>query len=86
MTNCLLYALALRWRRFWRGAHCGITWRWSHWGRFPHFIFVEIRRGQRRQISYKPLAPKRKRVPPLWFKGYVAWGDVPPDFKQKDSK
>ena len=79
MTNCLFFAIALWWRRFAKGRRCGITWRWSHFGPFPHFLFVEIRRGKLRLISYKPEHPKLKTCPPPLFAGRVAWGDAPPN-------
>jgi hypothetical protein len=37
-SNCLIFAIALYWRRRWHGY---IVIRKSHWGRFPHFLYME---------------------------------------------
>ena len=78
MTNCLLYAMSLWWRRMRKGQRVYFTVRKSDMGNFPHFLFGEERRGRLRIISYKPIAPRRRRLPPLFFKGRVAWGDKRP--------
>lgn len=66
--NCLIWAIAA-WRRF--GGY--ILVRRSHWGPFPHFLWVDKRR--RHVISYKPLNPELSRWRPIWFYGAVRWGD-----------
>ena len=71
MTNCLFFAVAL----FLRRRHGYITVRKSRWGRFPHFLYTEQRNGTTRYISYIPLNPKHKKLPPPFFKGRVKWGD-----------
>lgn len=76
MSNCILFAVLLWLRRFRKGARCYISMRKSDMGWFPHFLYGELRRGKYRLISYKPVNPKQKLLPPPLFKGRVAWGDV----------
>lgn len=74
-SNCLFFALALYRRRKGRGASGYVAIRGSHWGRFPHFLYVE-QRSALRMISYVPLDPRHKSLPPPLFVGMVRWGDV----------
>lgn len=84
-SNCIIFALLLLRRRLWncnpkrsqwrRADHGGIFTRPSDSGPFPHLIYQETRRGRVRQISYKPVAPVRRWVPPPLFRGSVRWGD-----------
>lgn len=76
-SNCLFFAVALYWRRYHKGGIGYITMRRSHWGPFPHFLYVGLsgRVGKWRCISYVPLDPKHKTCPPPLFSGRVRWGD-----------
>lgn len=76
MTNCLLYALALYWRRSAKGKRCYLALRRSDFTWVPHFLVFELRGGQFRAISYKPLRPRMKPCPPAVFDGAPRWGDV----------
>jgi hypothetical protein len=78
-VNCVIWAYALWWRRFRKGIEGHVTTRKSRWGFFPHFCYAEYRprTGTLRMVSYKPVAPTPRRIPPLFFEGYVAWGDNP---------
>jgi hypothetical protein len=75
LSNCFIFAVLLWLRRARKGKRAYVTGRLSDMGRFPHFLYEELRRGERRIVSYKPIAPKRRILPPLLFKGRVAWGD-----------
>jgi hypothetical protein len=77
MTNCLFFAVALFWRRRGTGARRYLAIRWSDSGPFPHFLYVEERRGRLRVISYKPISPSPRTCPPLVFSGRACWGDTP---------
>lgn len=72
-TNCLFWALALYLRRKRVGY---VLVRRSRWGRFPHFLYGEVRRGRWRIVSYVPVQPRHKECPPPVFAGRVKWGDV----------
>lgn len=81
-TNCLLFALALWWRRQARcrqiGRRCGIAIVRSHWGPFPHVMYTQQRSdGHHRLVGYAPLIPRRRLAPPPLFRGRVVWGDRP---------
>jgi len=63
MSNCYLFAL-LRW---WR---CGgyVVLRQSHWGWWPHALWsADLITFE----DYTPIAPRRRRFPPLLFRGTV---------------
>ena len=75
-TNCILWAYALQRRRRAKGKVCTVYWRRSLWGFFPHCLYAELRFGRMRLVSYKPLAPKRRLVPPPVFRGTSKWGDL----------
>lgn len=71
-SNCLVFAILLaarRWRT--RGA---LAFRKSDWGMFPHALWIE----RHHVVSYKPIDPTRRRIPPVLFAGRVVWGDKPP--------
>lgn len=91
MSNCILFALALWWRRrmrmlrAWRN---GVTLSPSEryylirssrirWGLF-HALVGQLDRGtgQVKIISYKPDTPEKAGIE-LLFKGHVARGDLP---------
>lgn len=77
-SNCLFFGLALYLRRRSRGHECYLQWRRSRAGWFFHCLFNEYRPvSGLRVISFKPVEPIRRRVPPIVFDGYVAWGDKP---------
>ena len=71
-TNCLFWAVSM-WVR--RGFIGYVQMRKSMWGPFPHFLYEEKRNGKLRQISYVPVNPKHKKLPPPFFNGKVRWGD-----------
>jgi hypothetical protein len=84
-SNCVIFAFLLLRRRWWncnpkrsqwrKAENGGLFWRKSHSGPFFHVLYQETRRGRVRQISYKPVAPVRRWVPPPLFIGRVRWGD-----------
>lgn len=74
-SNCLFFALALCWRRQRRGKQGLLSFRRSYWGKFPHFLYVAHSGGRWRVVSYVPVDPRHKKLPPPWFQGRVRWGD-----------
>lgn len=78
-SNCLAFAWALYWRRYKKGCTGFVAVRKSHWGPFPHFLYVRLnpKHNTWRVVSFVPAYPERKRFPPLFFEGRVRWGDVP---------
>lgn len=67
MENCLTYALRM-WRFGRPSDHLVI--RRSHWGAFPHFaVIFEMQNGDLEKREYVPLKPRRRFIPPLFFKG-----------------
>lgn len=82
MSNCLFVLILLWWRgrkRRARRRKKGFreraygTWRLSDAGPFPHFLWHE----KKHYISYKPLHPTKRLIPPPLFKGRIVWGDAP---------
>lgn len=71
-TNCLFWAVRMYLRR---GAVGYVFMRRSRWGRFPHFLYCELRHGHPRFVSYVPVDPRHKACPPPLFLGRVKWGD-----------
>lgn len=69
MQNCLTFAL----RRFrFRRAGDHFDFRRSHWGPFPHFsVISELPNGNLIKQEFVPLEPRRRLIPPLFFKGQV---------------
>lgn len=67
-SNCLLFAVRLFLRRGCRGY---LLMRKSKFGNFPHFLYAE--RGH--IVSFVPLNPEHKTLPPPLFRGQVRWGD-----------
>lgn len=67
MDNCLTYAIrVLRYGR--HGDHLVI--RRSHYGLFPHFsALFELENGDLIRKEYVPLSPRKRWIPPLFFKG-----------------
>lgn len=75
-TNCVFFAWHLYWRRRSRGKEGYIMLRRSRSGPFPHALYAEVRRtGSVRIVSFKPIAPKEKKLPPPLFRGTSRWGD-----------
>lgn len=75
-SNCILFALALYWRRRKKGREGYIMFRRSRMGPFFHALYAEVRRcGTLRIVSFKPLHPKEKKLPPPLFTGASRWGD-----------
>lgn len=75
-SNCLVFALALYWRRKSRGVEGYVLMRRSRWGAFPHLLYAERRStGTWRVVSYTPDNPRHKQLPPPLFSGHVHWGD-----------
>ena len=67
MENCLTYALRI-WR--WSKTTDHIVIRRSHWGAFPHFAVVfEMENGDLEKREYVPIEPRKRWIPPLFFKG-----------------
>jgi len=67
MDNCLTYALRM-WRFGRPSDHLVI--RRSHWGGFPHFaVIFELQNGDLEKREYVPIKPRRRFIPPLFFKG-----------------
>jgi hypothetical protein len=90
-SNCFFFAVALRMRRaktnakrrkkrdgkrqLWIGY---VSVRTSFWGPFFHFLYQERRPYGTRFISFVPLKPSVRKIPPLLFEGRIKWGDGPP--------
>lgn len=64
-----------------------VAMRKSHWGAFPHFLYVGVNPKRRswRIVSFVPTAPRQRLIPPLVFHGQVRWGDnfQPPPRRSK---
>lgn len=76
-SNCLLWAVAMKWRRWCKGKKGRIRYRQSYYGWFPHFLYIE----RHRTVSYVPIDPKHKTCPPPIFMGRVRYGDAVPTQK-----
>ena len=75
-SNCIAWAWALYWRRRAKGREGYLMIRRSRSGPFPHCLYAEERKtGGLRVVSFKPLAPKEKKLPPPLFRGASRWGD-----------
>lgn len=75
-SNCIVFAVRLYVRRRRKGKPGYLLVRRSHWGRFPHMLYAEMRRGRLRVVSFVPLEPRHKALPPPCFGGRVRWGDA----------
>lgn len=75
-SNCILWAYAMRARRRAKGKQGDVYWRVSRWGFFPHALYGETINGRLRMVSYKPLKPRHKILPPPVFQGSSKWGDL----------
>lgn len=77
-SNCLFWSWSLYWRRRRKGREGYLLIRRSRSGRFPHFLYAEFRRvGTLRVVSFKPLNPREKKLPPPLFLGTPRHGDFP---------
>jgi hypothetical protein len=87
-SNCIFFAYALRWRpwcklRRDKKRNPGlkrprgyVLWCKSDWGIFLHCLYGQnTRSGMVRLVSYKPIAPRKRLLPPPLFSGRVKWGD-----------
>ena len=80
-SNCLFWAIAAWWRlrrskTFRRRVHFDA--RTSDYTYVPHFgLMLECRDGRFRYVSFKPIDPRRKIIPPPLFHGRMRWGDRP---------
>lgn len=75
-SNCVIFALALYMRRKRKGREGYLLIRRSRFGPFPHLLYAETRpTGHLRIVSYKPVEPEHKPVPPVIFAGRSRWGD-----------
>lgn len=75
-SNCIWWAWRLYWRRRAKGREGYIMLRRSRSGPFPHALYAEVRRcGTLRIVSYKPLAPVERKLPPALFSGAPKFGD-----------
>lgn len=67
MENCLTYALRM-WRFGRPSDHLVI--RKSKWGFFPHIaVIFELSDGSLVKKEYVPINPRKRFLPPLFFKG-----------------
>jgi hypothetical protein len=76
-SNCLIFAVLLYLRRRRKGDEVYMAVRHSRWGKFPHFLVLRrCRDGRFRAVSYKPVDPRERKIPPPLFKGGSRWGDL----------
>lgn len=76
-SNCLAFSLALYARRRRKGKDGYLVFRRSRWGPFCHVLYAERRKtGSLRVVSFIPLHPKHKPIPPALFQGQSKWGDL----------
>jgi hypothetical protein len=71
-SNCLIFSIRLYLRRARKGDAGYLVMRRSRFGNFPHFLYM---RRNGRLVSYCPINPKHKRLPPPVFRGFIKWGD-----------
>lgn len=90
LSNCIIFAIVLLSRRRATGdrrrtkgrpsmRESGeyLVMRWSDWGKFPHVLHGRMGNdGKIRVVSYKPVSPRKRALPPPLFAGKVVWGDV----------
>ena len=69
MDNCLTFAFRVA--KYARTTD-SLVIRRSHWGWFPHFSAIfEMEDGSLIKKEYVPIEPRRRWLPPLFFKGVV---------------
>ena len=71
-SNCIIFACLLWLRRRRKGDAGHVAFRESHFGPFPHAVYIH---RKRRWIAYVPTAPRKRLIPPPIFRGSVRWGD-----------
>jgi hypothetical protein len=90
MSNCIIFAIGLLFRRrasderrrkkgdpSMRRNTEYLVMRKSDWGSFPHVMHGRMGNdGRIRVVSFKPVSPRKRALPPLLFEGKVVWGDV----------
>ncbi len=76
LSNCIVWAILLYWRRRAKGKVCYLMIRRSRYGKFPHMLFAEQRHYGMRVVSFVPSDPHHKSVPPPMFRGKSKWGDL----------
>ena len=82
MSNCWWWAIRMWWRRRGKAPRRYLVPRLSDWGPFVHLLYAEIRpNGRIRIVSYKPLSPSKRWIPPPWFAGRPVYGDPLPETK-----
>jgi hypothetical protein len=76
-SNCIIFAWMLWLRRRRKGDAGYVAFRESHWGKFPHAVYVHHRTAHCKEhwVAFVPTSPKRRMIPPPLFKGKVKWGD-----------
>jgi hypothetical protein len=80
-SNCIIWAFLLRRRLARKGHRIYKMKRKSDWGNFSHHLVGILRPGRNgepdwvRVVSYKPIAPRKRWLPPPLFVGRVKWGD-----------
>lgn len=75
LSNCIIFAIKLYLRRRRKGEEGYLAIRRSRWGKFPHMLYGRVHNGRARVVSYVPINPKHKMLPPPLFHGRVKWGD-----------
>ena len=76
-SNCIVFAVALYWRRREKGKEGYLMIRRSRMGAFPHCLYAETRlNGTMRIVSFKPSHPSARKMPPPLFEGGSRWGDL----------
>jgi hypothetical protein len=90
VSNCILVAIVLLFRRkasedrrkkngtpsMRQGGDYWVM-RKSDYGPFPHVLHGRMGNdGKIRVVSYKPVSPKKRPLPPPLFAGKVVWGDI----------
>lgn len=67
LSNCILWAY---WMRRKRGSGY-VYWRKSVWGFFPHCLYGDYFDGHFYLMSYRPIDPRKRLIPPPLFRGKV---------------
>jgi hypothetical protein len=66
-SNCLTFAI-----RVWEySSQSYLMIRKSKWGWFPHFAVMFERGEVIEKVEYVPVEPRKKYIPPLFFKGVI---------------
>lgn len=71
-ANCVIWAVKLWFRRLRKGDYSGyVSIRKSRHGPFIHALY----QYRSHFVSYVPIEPEERKVPPALFDGRVKWGD-----------